>query len=469
MDNKKPHKASTLPTQIFNKSRVPPQCVDIEEIILSTAINFNDCVSNIMRKCTEEMFYKESNKIVFKAIDQLFKDGSPIDLLLVIQQLKKMKQLEDVGGAYAITTLADIASTPSNIDWHITVLWQTWQKRKIIELGLKYVDNAFDDGSDPIDLVLSLYAELDDMKSIFEQSKMVTISNVVDDALDNIMKRATGEIPPFMKTGYNKLDHVVKFDVNKFIIIAGAQKHMKTRFMISIVLNLLANYPERLGILWYCLEDSTENLLKIMLSNLCMINIGNTDTEEGKQLSPEQYGLIDRMSNRIRSWDVEYRSDTKPIRMISADFASFCKKRENKANVLIIDNALYIDEHAADRDDLIVAELVKLRKATKGLIILVNHFNSEQAKREYIKNAYRPEIQDIKGRESWGRGADAVLLLNKVGNYSSLVAEYPGMEDIFNHLFIVDVAANRHGTANQDDKSLIRFWVLPDYSHFEEI
>lgn len=472
MDDKplKRQKASTsrpLNSEIAAK-RIPPQCVDIEEVILSTAITFADSVSTICRKCRTEMFYKESHRLIFDAINQLFIDGSGVDMVILVHQLKKMGTLELVGGAYAITKLCDVIGTKANIDWHITILWQTYQKRKIIELNQKYMSQAFEDETDPIDLILSLYAELDDMKAIFESSKSITIANVVDDAMGNILKRATGEIPSYMRTGYENLDDIARLDTDKIVLIGGAAKHMKTRFMISIIIKLLNNYSERLSILWYCLEDGTEKLIKIILSNLCHINMERLDSEK-KKLSSEEYELIEKMSKRIRNWDIEYRDETKPIKLISADFTSFCKRRENRSNVLIIDNALLVDNKESDRDDIIMNEIVKLKKATKGMIIIVHHFKDDQQNKDYIKTAFRPALNDLKGREAYRRVPDLIMLINKPGMYSQLTAEYVGCSDIFEHLFIVDIAANRNGKAAEDDKTLIRFWVLPDYAEFEEI
>ena len=470
MNQDKPKKTfrSIVQTSDNLSGFIPPQCVDVEEIILASAIMNENSLSVICRKCKAEMFYKEAHQLIFKGIFTLYQEGSPVDVVLLMSQLKKTKELELVGGAYTLTQLTDRIIPAANIDWHIAILWQTWQKRKIIELSSRYMREAFDESTDPIDLVLSLQAELDDMKSVFENSKQIAIGNVVEETMKNILRRATGEIPSFMRTGYEKLDEIARIDTDRIILIGGAAKHMKTRFMISMMIRLFNNYHERMSALWYCLEDGTENLLKIILSNMCLVDIDKLDSVHHK-MNDQEFDLVTRMSERISNWDIEYRDETRPIKLISADFASFCKKREGRSNVLIIDNALLVDNKENDRDDIIMNELVKLKKATKGMIIVVHHFNSEQQNKDNIKNAFRPALNDLKGREAYRRVPDLIMLINRPGMYPSLTSEYVGCKDIFEHLFIVDVAANRKGKAAQDDKTLIRFWVLPDYSQFEEI
>jgi len=238
--------------------------------------------------------------------------------------------------------------------------------------------------------------------------------------------------------------------------------------MISIICGLLKNYPDEIAVDWYCLEDGTEALLKVILSHLCYMDVDEIDSVK-EIIDVQKLDLLERMSKVIRTWDVEYREERTSINHISADFVAFAKKRPGKLPILIIDNALLVDNKEDDRDDRIMNKLVDVRSATKGLIIVVHHFNSDQQKKENIKMAYRPSLNDLKGREAYRRVPNVVMLINKPGMYSDLVSEFVGMNDIFEHLFIVDVAANRAGKASEDDKTLLRYWTIPEYSYFEEI
>jgi replicative DNA helicase len=469
MDQKpKQQKTSRLPIQIGEAGFIPPQCVDTEETILGSCLENPYVVEFVVRRCKAEMFYKEAHVIVFDAIKELFYEGIGIDVITVSDKLKRNKMLDVVGGGYFITTLSDHGRHSANIEFHVAILWQHYLRRKIFSLGLSYTGYAADDTKDPLDLLGELYSEIEEIQQLIQAHKTVTIANVVDDAFSDIFKRALGETPSFYKSGYEKLDEIVRFNHSQIILIGGAAKHMKTRFMISLICGLLKNYPKEIAVDWYCLEDGTKSLLKVILSHLCYMDVDEIDSIK-EVISVEKLELLDKMSKIVRAWDVEYREDRTSINHIAADFISFAKKREGKLPILIIDNALLVDNKEDNRDDLIMNKLVDVRNATKGIIIVVHHFNSEQQKKDNIKMAYRPSLNDLKGREAYRRVPNVVMLINKPGMYSDLVSEFVGMNDIFEHLFIVDVAANRAGKASEDDKTLLRYWTIPEYSYFEEI
>lgn len=415
------------------------------------------------------MFFGQKTRLVFEALQEMFYDGIGVDIFLLIEQLKKRKTFEDVGGSKGITDLANVLFTPENVEYHILILWQYYMRRKICELGITYANKTFDDSNDSLDILADLRSDLDEIQNIIESSKTVTIGNVVDNALDNIFQRAIGEKPSFYKCGHPKLDELLRLDEKKIILIGGAAKHMKTRFMLSIIIDLLKEYGNKIAVDWYCLEDGVEYLLKLILSHVTYINNDKIDSVKSI-ISPEELQLLELWSNKIKEWDIEYKEEPKSVKYISAEFASFAKKRPNKLNILVIDNALLVTNmmKEEDRDDKFMNELARVRQMTNGLIFVVHHFNDEQMNKENFKNAYRPSVKHLKGREAYRRIPNAICLINKPGMYKDLVAEYIGMEDIFDHLFIVDIAANRHAGGN-DSNSLIRFWTIPDYSLFEEI
>jgi replicative DNA helicase len=474
MENKRmtrKHSTSKSDQAIFNAGRVPPQCVEVEQTLLSCAINAPEaCIDVIIRKCKDEMFYKENHQIIFKALQQLFYDGTGIDIFLLIEQLRKMQMLEQVGGFYAITELSNVSFSPANTEYHILILWQYYLKRKICELATSYADKTFDESIDSLDLLGDLRNDLDEIQALIESSKTVTITNVVDDALDNILQRATGQKASFYKCGYPKLDELLRIDENKIILIGGAAKHMKTRFLISIIMGLLNTYEENLAIDWYCLEDGTEALVKSILSHLTYMDVDEIDSVKQK-ISSDKMALLESWSKRIRNWDIEYKEEPKHIKYITAEFTSFVKKRPDKLCILILDNALLITNMMKDddKDDKFMNELARIRQLTKGLIFVVHHFNSEQQNKDNLKNAYRPSLNHLKGREAYRRIPNVICLINKPGMYPDLIPEYVGMQDIFEHLFLVDVAANRGGKAAQDELTLLRFWTIPEYSRFQEI
>ena len=74
MNQDKPKKTfrSIVQTSDNLSGFIPPQCVDVEEIILASAIMNENSLSVICRKCKAEMFYKEAHQLIFKCIFSQF-------------------------------------------------------------------------------------------------------------------------------------------------------------------------------------------------------------------------------------------------------------------------------------------------------------------------------------------------------------------------------------------------------------
>ena len=90
--------------------KLPPQALEEEEAVLGALMiesNAFSQISEILR--TPDYFYKVTHRKIFQAIRTLAAEGKPIDMLTVKDQLIKDKNLDDVGGMYAIAALENLA------------------------------------------------------------------------------------------------------------------------------------------------------------------------------------------------------------------------------------------------------------------------------------------------------------------------------------------------------------------------
>ena len=96
-DRKKRVKGSPdLSTLVYGK--VPPQARDLEEAILGAIMlekNAFDAASELLKP---ECFYVDSHQRIFAAMMGLQQKNMPIDILTVVEELRKRDELEVVGG-----------------------------------------------------------------------------------------------------------------------------------------------------------------------------------------------------------------------------------------------------------------------------------------------------------------------------------------------------------------------------------
>jgi len=85
--------------------KLPPQATDIEELVLGALMLEKNAVNTAVDILKEEMFYKESHLLIYRAIHKLFQDSEPIDIATVTNKLRLMGALDKVGGPFYIAQL----------------------------------------------------------------------------------------------------------------------------------------------------------------------------------------------------------------------------------------------------------------------------------------------------------------------------------------------------------------------------
>jgi replicative DNA helicase len=100
---------------------------------------------NVLCECTRH--------VIFKAILQLFNDIKPIDMLTVIDQLKRNGELDIAGGAYYISELTNKVASSANIEYHTHIVIQKYIQRKLIDISNKVIQEAYEDTTDVLELL----------------------------------------------------------------------------------------------------------------------------------------------------------------------------------------------------------------------------------------------------------------------------------------------------------------------------
>ncbi len=78
--------------------RVLPQDIDAESAVLSAMMLDEQSCSRALEFVEEKHFYKSTHRFIFRAIATLYEDGIEVDIITLIDRLKKLDLLEKSGG-----------------------------------------------------------------------------------------------------------------------------------------------------------------------------------------------------------------------------------------------------------------------------------------------------------------------------------------------------------------------------------
>ena len=88
--------------------KMPPQAPELEEAVLGALMLEKDAFSIISDILITESFYEDSHQAIFGAIHNLAVQQKPVDVLTVVEELKRRGELEAVGGALYVAELTEI-------------------------------------------------------------------------------------------------------------------------------------------------------------------------------------------------------------------------------------------------------------------------------------------------------------------------------------------------------------------------
>lgn len=120
-------------------------------------------------------FYYEAHKQLFKSMLMLNKKNKPIDIVTLVEQMKSIGELENVGGISYITSLSTIVPTTSNIGYYVDIVRGFSEKRNIILSAYKLIENIRNE------------KDIDSAMSIFEQATEIKETKETDNTLGSIM------------------------------------------------------------------------------------------------------------------------------------------------------------------------------------------------------------------------------------------------------------------------------------------
>jgi replicative DNA helicase len=241
--------------------------VEAEQAIIGVCIQFPDKLSGIISALSSSMFYKEKHKHIFKSICELSGRRENVDLITLIEELRKNKLIDLVGGAVALSEMSDNVPSGSNVNHYINIVREMFQRRSIESLARNMIDLV----SDPSSSVDSMMSMIDSKCLEIVERKTSDTKHIsefgakVFEELEEDRNRKGGlkGIP----TGLKELD-ILTCGLRKqsFIVIGARPGTGKStiEFQMAVEAALMAGY--RVG--FFSAEMSGTQLIRKMTSNV---------------------------------------------------------------------------------------------------------------------------------------------------------------------------------------------------------
>ena len=437
-----------------------------ERYVLGSILIDNNVINGVSGKLDIRDFYNEDNRKVYEAMLNLFKRDSSVELLLVIDELKRLNLTLTIDPKEYLLGLTDEVPTTASTDLYVNLV-----KDKAIERELHRVFNELN--SD----ILSNKLEFNDLLDKTEDtvldlikkrrtSELLTIEKAATRVYETIEKYNSefGEVKG-IPTGYPALDRAtLGLQRGDLIILAARPSVGKSAFALNLAIN--ACRSSDVSVAFFSLEMSIEQLMMRLFSYEGAIQMSKIQKGE---LSDQEMIILGRARQKLSSYHLYFdESNSSNI----YDIRSKCRqlKQAGHLDLVIIDYLQLISgDGKGSRQEEVAAISRALKILAKELEVPVIAL-SQLSRSVETREDKRPVLSDLRESGSIEQDADIVMFLYRpeeksTGNADEEVVEASNIgPDTTEKQIELIIAKNRQGALND-----IRYNFFPAECRFREV
>lgn len=381
--------------------KIPPHSVEAEQTVLGAILLNPSLISIASKRIDVDTFYKEVHQKIFKNMLSIHIQGKPIDLIILIEELKGNDELEEVGGVEYITSLQTIVPNYSNIDYYLDLLIDKNNRRVAIGLLNILNDKLYNDK------IETVKTDIESIKSIFSNNK--SIEQLYIEASD--IKRGKNN-NFYIPTGFSPLDNMLGggFRGTSLNILTGVPGSGKSTIINQILAGAILEGNKAF---LYSGELPEEDLM--FWFNRTVANDYHIEEKTSKK-GKKYIDITDYSWNLISKWLKGkfkiYGSNSKANKENILSVIEYLSINQD-VKFFVLDNLMTFDIGESDKQyqqqKQLCLSLKQLAKKYKLVILLVAH-PKKPAKGE------KPNMYDISGASEIVGSADTVLRIDRNKN-----------------------------------------------------
>ena len=434
--------------------KVPPQNIEAEIAVLGSMLLDREAIARAIEFLEERAFYNESHKEIFDAIIKLYDSNEAVDLVTLIEELKKRDKLDRIGGPSKITEIANSIPTAANIEHYAKIVREKYLLRSLINTATQIVSESFEPSGDVDSLLDRAERLIFDITSSQKREMHVSqMKDIVKDAIETIDKlyqrkeNITG-IP----TGFHELD-VLSAGLQKsdLLILAGRPSMGKSALAISMLEH--AGVVCKVPCAFFSLEMSKDQLAQRMLCSIARVNAQKVRTGFFSQNDwPKLVDAAGKLSEAPIFID-----DTPGISALELRAKARRLKSRHDIQFIVVDYLQLMRGGArSENRQQEISEISRSLKALARELNLPILALSQLSRAVEQRQDKRPMLSDLRESGAIEQDADVVMLL--------LREEYYNPTDENKGIAEVIVAKQRHGPVGN-----VKLAFLSEYTRFSNL
>ena len=397
-------------------NRIPPQDIEAEQAVIGSMLTDQDAVIAAMEVLKPEDFYREDNKIIYEAIQNIYNNADPIDILTLKSELTTMGKLDSVGGLDYIAQLPDKVPTTANVEKYVKIVEEKSMLRNLLKTANEIISLGYEESEAVEDIMDNAEKKIFEVIQRKNQKGYSSINDVLVSTFIELEKLYNNkQIVTGVPTGFIDLDEKTAGLHNSDLILIAARPAMgKSAFAINIATNAAtkANVPVAI----FSLEMSKEQVANRILCSEALVDSNKVRT--GK-LDFDEWSKLAETSGILSTAPI-YIDDTPGMTVM--EIRAKCRKMKLEKNIglVVIDYLQLVQgsgKRGANREQEIAEVCRSLKILAKELNIPVIAL-SQLSRAVEARTDHRPMLSDLRESGSIEQDADIVMFLYRDDYYN---------------------------------------------------
>lgn len=392
-----------------------PQSIEAEQSVLGSMILERNAIAQAAEALNENDFYRDSHKVIFKTIVEMFRKDMAVDLVTVLEDLKSSDMLERAGGVSYVSEISASVPTTANVGSYIKIVEEKSTLRKLIRASSEIIEEAYNKQGAVEDVLDKSQKRIFDIAEKKSSSDFEPLSQVLERGFIEIERlfNNKGEITG-VSSGFLDLDAKTSgFQKGDMVLVAARPSMGKTTFSLNIAEN--AALRDGKSVVIFSLEMSKEQLAYKLLcseANVDMLKLrtGNLDDKDWENIA--------RATGPLSKAKI-YIDDTAGVSVM--EMRSKCRrlKMEYGIDMILIDYLqLMSGSSGSESRQQEVSEISRSIKALAKEMECPVIALSQLSRAPEQRADHRPMLSDLRESGSIEQDADVVMFLYRDEYYN---------------------------------------------------
>ena len=385
---------------------------DAEMALLGCFLLDNDIVSELVEKLSEDDFYIESHKYIFRAVKNVFAARKPVDIVTVSDELDGKGELEKAGGIVYLTELAQITPSAANYKSYHDIVERDSMNRRLIRASRKIIETSMDSTDGQEALAFAEKAIYDISREV-EQSALLPMSegDIIGEVLHKFEQlQSNPDSFRGVPTGYRRLDQKTHgLQAGALIVLAARPGMGKTSLAMNLVENASLHAGKTCAV--FSLEMPRSEIVQRLICAYAKVSMKKA--LDGT-LSNKEWKKLILAGDQLKKSNI-YIDDSS--RITPAQILSKCRRLKTTSggvDMIMID---YIQLMSSGDSKLAGAEnrQQEIASITRDLKIMAKELGVPVIALSQLRRiqSKEPQLSDLRESGAIEQGADIVMFISR--------------------------------------------------------